>query len=65
MEVRGHAFVTIGVSVDVQKWNWPDYLMFSKGVCHFWWLLNLYGHKGEVFVCVVKDLAFEKYQKAL
>jgi hypothetical protein len=32
MEVTGHAFVTIGASMDVQRWNWPGYLTFYKGV---------------------------------
>jgi hypothetical protein len=31
MEATGHAFVTIGASMDVRKWNWPGYLTFSKG----------------------------------
>ena len=32
MEATGHAFVTIGASMDVRKWNWPGYLTFNKGV---------------------------------
>jgi hypothetical protein len=32
MEATGNAFVTIGASMDVRKWNWPGYLTFSKGV---------------------------------
>lgn len=32
MEATGHAFVTIGASMDVRKWNWPGYLTFSRGV---------------------------------
>jgi hypothetical protein len=31
-EATGHAFVTIGVSMDVRRWNWPGYLTFGKGV---------------------------------
>jgi len=31
MEATGHAFVTIGASMDVRKWGWPGYLTFSKG----------------------------------
>ena len=32
MEATGHAFVTIGASMDVRKWNWPGYLTFNRGV---------------------------------
>ena len=32
MEATGHAFVTIGASMDVRKWNWPGYLTFSRAV---------------------------------
>jgi hypothetical protein len=31
MEATGQAFVAIGASMDVRKWNWPGYLTFSKG----------------------------------
>jgi hypothetical protein len=31
MEATGHAFVTIGASMNVRKWNWPGYLTFGKG----------------------------------
>ncbi len=31
MEATGHAFVTIGASMDVRKWSWPGYLTFNKG----------------------------------
>ncbi|KAH9967124.1 hypothetical protein BC827DRAFT_1171687 [Russula dissimulans] len=31
MEATGHAFVTIGASMDVRKWGWPGYLTFNKG----------------------------------
>lgn len=31
MEATGHAFVTIGASMDVRKWNWPGYLTFKGG----------------------------------
>ena len=31
VEATGHAFVTIGASMDVRKWNWP-YLTFNRGV---------------------------------
>ena len=29
MEATGHAFVTIGASMDVRKWSWPGYLTFK------------------------------------
>jgi hypothetical protein len=31
MEATGQAFVAIGASMDVRRWNWPGYLTFSKG----------------------------------
>jgi hypothetical protein len=31
MGATGQAFVAIGASMDVRKWNWPGYLTFSKG----------------------------------
>jgi len=32
VEATGQAFVTIGASMDVRKWNWPGYLTFTRGV---------------------------------
>ena len=31
MGATGQAFVAIGASMDVRKWNWPGYLTFNKG----------------------------------
>jgi hypothetical protein len=31
MEATGQAFVAIGASMNVRKWNWPGYLTFNKG----------------------------------
>ncbi|KAI0047223.1 hypothetical protein FA95DRAFT_1559283 [Auriscalpium vulgare] len=31
MEATGSAFVALGNSMDVRKWNWPGYLTFGKG----------------------------------